>query len=216
MVRAQQSASWLILIKKRALTRVRLWKIHVTSPFSPQGQTYMGAKLWWGFLVSVGSHDSRIWLRLDWGPCFSVPFLWFTLGLLCLEWCLVHGGWSVNIYVIYEWIHLKIEMILPRDTCCFLYLSSWAPLVAQTVKKLSSMWETQVWSWGWKDLMEKGMATHSKWLPTPVFSGEFHEERSLVVYSPRGCKEWDMAEQLILSLFLPEQPKSIWKAQQRV
>ena len=60
------------------------------------------------------------------------------------------------------------------------------------------------------------MATHSKWLPTPVFSGEFHEERSLVGYSPCGCKELDMAEQLICSLFLPEQPKSIWKAQQRV
>ena len=45
---------------------------------------------------------------------------------------------------------------------------------------------------------------------------EFHEQRSLVGYSPYGCKESGMAEQLILSLFLPEQQKSICKAQQSV
>ena len=37
----------------------------------------------------------------------------------------------------------------------------WASLVAQTVKNLPAMWETQVWSMGQKDLLEKGMATHS-------------------------------------------------------
>ena len=35
------------------------------------------------------------------------------------------------------------------------------------------------------------------WLPTPVFlPGEFHEQRSLVGYSPWGCKELDMTERL--------------------
>ena len=35
----------------------------------------------------------------------------------------------------------------------------------------------------------------SKWLPTPVFlPGKFHEQRSLVAYSPWGCKESDMTE----------------------
>ena len=33
-------------------------------------------------------------------------------------------------------------------------------LVAQMVKNLPAMWETQVWSLGWKDYLEKGMATH--------------------------------------------------------
>ena len=33
-------------------------------------------------------------------------------------------------------------------------------LVAQTVKNLPSMWETQVRSLGWEDPLEKGMATH--------------------------------------------------------
>lgn len=89
-------------------------------------------------------------------------------------------------------------MILPRTLVVFLYLSSWASLVAQTVRKLSSMWETQVWS-GVEDPTEKKMATHPKWLPTPVFSREFHEERSLVGYSHVVYKESDMAEQLMLS-----------------
>ena len=34
-------------------------------------------------------------------------------------------------------------------------------LVAQTVKNLPAMQETQVWSMGWEDPLEKGMATHS-------------------------------------------------------
>ena len=36
-----------------------------------------------------------------------------------------------------------------------------ASLVAQTVKNLLAMQETQVWSLGWEDPMEKEMATHS-------------------------------------------------------
>ena len=37
---------------------------------------------------------------------------------------------------------------------------SWASLVAQKVKNLPAMWETWVWSLGWEDPLEKGMATH--------------------------------------------------------
>ena len=38
------------------------------------------------------------------------------------------------------------------------------------------------------------------WQPTPVLlSGESHGGRSLVGYSPRGCKELDMTEQLHLN-----------------
>ena len=33
--------------------------------------------------------------------------------------------------------------------------------MAQTVKTLPGMWETQVESLGWEDPLEKGMATHS-------------------------------------------------------
>ena len=37
----------------------------------------------------------------------------------------------------------------------------WASLVAQTVKNLPGMQETQVGSLGWEDPLEKGMAMHS-------------------------------------------------------
>ena len=37
-----------------------------------------------------------------------------------------------------------------------------------------------------------------KWQPTPVFlPGEFHGQRSLVGYSPRGCKGSDTTEQVL-------------------
>ena len=38
---------------------------------------------------------------------------------------------------------------------------SWASLVAQLLKNLPALWETWVWSLGWEDPLEKGMATHS-------------------------------------------------------
>ena len=38
---------------------------------------------------------------------------------------------------------------------------SWTSLLAQVVKNLPAMWETWVWSLGWEDPLEKGMATHS-------------------------------------------------------
>ena len=36
-----------------------------------------------------------------------------------------------------------------------------ASLVAQMVKNLSAMYETRILSLGWKESLEKGMATHS-------------------------------------------------------
>ena len=62
-----------------------------------------------------------------------------------------------------------------------------ASLVAQTVKNLPKMQETQVWSLGQKDLLEEDRQ------PTAVFlPGEFHGQRSLAGYSPvQGvAKSW--------------------------
>ena len=42
--------------------------------------------------------------------------------------------------------------------------SNWASLVAQTVKRLSAMWETWVLSLGQEDPLEKEMAMHSSTL----------------------------------------------------
>ena len=42
-----------------------------------------------------------------------------------------------------------------------IYYSNWTSLVAQMVKCLSTMRETQVWSLGREDPLEKEMAIHS-------------------------------------------------------
>ena len=64
-------------------------------------------------------------------------------------------------------------------------------LLAQTVKRLSAMWETWVQSLGQEDFLEKN------WQITPLLlPGKFHGQRSLVGYSPWGLKESDMTERL--------------------
>ena len=40
-------------------------------------------------------------------------------------------------------------------------MSSWASLVAQSVKNLPAVQETRMWSLGWEDPLEKEMPTHS-------------------------------------------------------
>ena len=66
--------------------------------------------------------------------------------------------------------------------------------MTQKVKNLSAMQET------WFDRWVGKMPWRRTWQPTLVFlPGESHAERSLVGYSPWGCKESDMAEKLILS-----------------
>ena len=58
------------------------------------------------------------------------------------------------------------------------------------------MQEGWVPSLGLKDPLEKGMATHSS-----ILVWRIHGQRSLALYSPWGCKESDMPEQLTFSLF---------------
>ena len=78
-----------------------------------------------------------------------------------------------------KWLS-KIE-----DLCWVL----WASLVAQTVKNLPATEETWVWSLSWEDSWRR------EGLPTPVFfPGEFHEQKSLVGYSPWGHRESDTTE----------------------
>ena len=66
-----------------------------------------------------------------------------------------------------------------------------ASLVAQTVKSLPAIQETQVWSLGGEDPLEKGMTIILVFLPV-----KSHGQRSLAGYSSWDCKESDMTEQL--------------------
>ena len=49
--------------------------------------------------------------------------------------------------------------------------------------------ETRVLSQGQEDPLEEGMVTHSS-----ILAGEFHGQRSLAGYSPKGHKESDVSE----------------------
>ena len=74
---------------------------------------------------------------------------------------------------------------------------SGASLLPQMVKNPPVMQDTWVWSLGWEDPLEKGLATHSVFLP-----GEFHGQRSLEGYSLWGHKQLDTIEWLTLWLSL--------------
>ena len=75
-----------------------------------------------------------------------------------------------------------------------LLLKVWSGPGGSVVKNPPAMRETWVWTLGQEDPWRR------KWQPTPVFlSGKSHGRRSLVGYSPWGCKESDMPEQLTLN-----------------
>ena len=91
--------------------------------------------------------------------------------------------------------HLFPYPILPfpisHNQINFIHSTYRASLVAQTAKNLPAVQETQVWSLGWEDLLDKGLATHSSIQP-----GESHGQRSLAGYSLWGRKESNTTEQI--------------------
>ena len=68
-------------------------------------------------------------------------------------------------------------------------------MVAQTVKNLPAMWETQVQSLGQEYPLEKGLATHSS-----IPAWRIPWKRSLAGYSLCCCKESDMTERISVCL----------------
>ena len=75
----------------------------------------------------------------------------------------------------------------------------WASQVAQMIKNLPAMQETEFSPWVRK------IPWRRDWQPTPVFlPGESQGQRSLLVYSPWGRKESDMTERLTFSLSHPQ------------
>ena len=82
-------------------------------------------------------------------------------------------------------------------TCVFLlFLTTFASLVAQTVKRLPAMQETWEFSSCFGEILWR-----RQWHPTPVpLPGKSHGRRSLVGCSPWYCKESDMTERFIFFL----------------
>ena len=69
--------------------------------------------------------------------------------------------------------------------------------MAQRVKCLSAMQETQVRSLGWEDPLEKEMATQSS-----ILAWKIPWTEELIDYSPWGRKELDTIERLHFLFFL--------------
>ena len=74
-----------------------------------------------------------------------------------------------------------------NDTGPCLYIR--ASLLAQMVRNLLPIQETQIQSLGQEDPLEKEMATCSS-----ILAWRIHGQRSLAGYSPCGCRESDMTE----------------------
>ena len=101
----------------------------------------------------------------------------------------------IYIYIMWKNVYLGPLPILKLYFLVLLILScmsSLASLVVQTVKNLSAMWETRIWSLGQKDPWKM------EW--RPLQPGKNHGQRSLVGYNPWGCKESNTTERLILWL----------------
>ena len=80
-------------------------------------------------------------------------------------------------------------------TLCLPAITHTTSLVAQTVKNLPAMQETECDPWLGKIPWRK------EWLPTPVFlPRELPGQRNLVGYSPWVLRQSDMTEQLTLSI----------------
>ena len=93
---------------------------------------------------------------------------------------------------------------MPRETMPLLSRSS---LVAQLVKSLSVMQETQIQPLGQEDPQ---IPWRWKWQPTTVFLlGKYHGQRNLAGYNPWGHKQSDTTEWLTLSLSLMSKPLKI-------
>ena len=109
------------------------------------------------------------------------------------EWC--QNSWKLKNRL--SWVGLSQFQYTITSIISPHYSLSDQSLVAQRLKRLPLMRETQVQS-----LVGK-IPWRRKWQSTPIFlPGESHGQRSLVGYSPRGCKESDTTERLHLPSFI--------------
>ena len=80
---------------------------------------------------------------------------------------------------------------------------------SQVVHSCLPVQQMQFRSLGWEDSLEEGMTTTAVFLP-----GESHGQRSLIGYSPQGCKESDTAEATWHACMSPQkEPAPRWTYQ---
>ena len=112
--------------------------------------------------------DMPVWKRCPWSLCPSVPTFLFAADFPPKP------------------LSTLLFIFLTSILCLFLWNLPW--WLRQL--SLSATQETRIRSLGWKDPLEKEMATHFSILAWK----KSHEQRSLAGYSPRGHKELDTTE----------------------
>ena len=125
-----------------------------------------------------GIFQARVleWVAIYFSRGSSQPKDWTPISLLVGRHRLSHQGspnWMTNTTGMFSYVYLPSVYI-------------WASLVAQTVKNLPLVQETQVRSLGWEDSLEKEVVIHSS-----ILAWRIPWQRSLVGYSPWSCKESD-------------------------
>ena len=103
----------------------------------------------------------------------------------------IKPAWSwCMIFLICCWI-VFARILLRIFASLFISEVHQTPLVAQTVKGLSTIRETQVWALGWEDPLEKEMATHSS-----ILAWRIPWTEELDGLQSTGRKEPDTTERL--------------------
>ena len=126
-------------------------------------------------LLSIASLNITVFYRINWGSSLTSSYVevsYCPWGALTLTSFLFQHRWSCRTKNLVHWVT--------------------ASLVAQTVKNLPAMWEIWVWSLGWEDPLEEGMATHSSILAWRISM----DRRAWQGYSPWGHKKSDMTDWL--------------------
>ena len=129
----------------------------------------------WIFLIS-GRLNLRMWnLRMWRISCLLLHSLPLCL-ILCLLLILIKSFMALDL--------IFTDMLVS----CYCFGAS---LVAQMVKNPSAM------QGSWVRSLVRKISWRREWLPSPILlPEEFQGQRSLVAYTPLGCKELDMTEWL--------------------
>ena len=119
---------------------------------SPPGSSVHGivqTRLWKWIAISLSRRSSwpRNRTHVSWTSYIGMQILYH-----CTTW---EAKINIPSYLSYKWRKWGLNRIITFA------IWSWASLVAQTVKNLPEMQETWVWSLGWEDPGEEGIATHS-------------------------------------------------------
>ena len=131
-------------------------------------------------------HNIVIWYEIREYDTFSFVFLFHCFGF---------SGSFVALYKFKNFVPALWKMTFNRDFTESVRTS----LVAQTVRRLPTMWETWVRSLGWEDPLEKERATHSSTLAWKI---PWTEEpgRPQSVGSQRVGHDWETKLPLSLNL----------------